>query len=92
VGRDPALAISLRAGEEAAAKLAAIPDSNALRAADEAITRTHQENNSEAGASVEAEIERVAEHYLDGSEPDFAKASVIQLLAFCVAIEKLAWG
>ena len=92
VGLDPALAISLRAGEEAAAKLAAIPDSNALRAADEAITRTHQENNSETGASVKAEIERVAEHYLDGSEPDFAKASVIQLLAFCVAIEKLAWG
>jgi len=34
----------------------------------------------------------MAEHYLDGSQPDFAKASVAELLAFCVAMEKLAWG
>jgi hypothetical protein len=92
VGLDPALAISLRAGEEAAAELAAIPDSDALRTADEAIIRTHRENDSEAGPSFEAEIERLAEHYLDGSQPDFAKASVVELFAFCVAIEKLAWG
>ena len=92
MGLDPALAVMLRVGEEAAAELAAIPDSDALRTTDEAITRTHQENNSEAGASFEAKIERLAEHYLDGSQPDFAEASVAELLAFCVAIEKLAWG
>ena len=88
---DPALAAGLRLGDEAAAELAAIPDSDALRTADEAITRT-RESNSEARPSFEAKIERMAEHYLDGSQPDFAKASVAQLLAFCVAIEKLAWG
>jgi len=92
MGLDPALAERLRIGEEAAAELAAIPDSDALRTADEAITRTGRENNSEAGVSVKAKIERMAKHYLDGSRPDFAKASVAELLAFCVAMEKLAWG
>jgi hypothetical protein len=58
----------------------------------EAITRTHRENNSETHAWFEAEIERLAEKYLDGSQPDFAHASLAQLFAFCVAIEKLAWG
>ena len=58
MGLDPALAERLRIGEEAAAELAAIPDSEALRTADEAITRTRRENNSEAGVSVKAKIER----------------------------------
>ena len=92
MGLDPALAVMLRAGEEAAAELAAIPDSDALRTSDEAIIRTHQENNSEAGPSFKAKIERMAEKYLDGSQPDLAKAPVVELLAFCVAIEKLAGG
>jgi hypothetical protein len=92
MGLDPELAVSLRTREEAAAELAAIPDSDALRTADEAITRTRRVDNSDTGASFEAEIERMAERYLDGSQPDFANASVGELLAFCVAIEKLAWG
>jgi hypothetical protein len=92
MGLDPALAVMLRTGEDSAAELAAIPDSDALRTADEAITRTHRENNSEVRASFEAEIERRAERYLDGSQPDFAKASVMELFTFCVAIEKLARG
>src|SRR5260370_17402496 len=41
MGLDPALAVSLRWGEEAAAKLAAIPDSEALRTADEALTHSY---------------------------------------------------
>ena len=92
MGLDPALAERLRIGEEAAAELAAISDSDTLQTADEAITRTHQENDSEAGPSFKAKIERMAEKYLDGSQPDLAKAPVVELLAFCVAIEKLAWG
>ena len=28
----------------------------------------------------------------EGVQPNFADASVAELLAFCVAIEKLAWG
>ena len=92
MGLDPALAVMLRTGEDSAAELAAIPDSDALRTADEAITRTHRENNSEVRASFEAEIERRAERYPDGSQPDFAKASVMELFTFCVAIETLARG
>jgi len=42
MGLDPTLAVSLRHGKEAAAELAAIPDTEALRAADEAITRDDQ--------------------------------------------------
>jgi hypothetical protein len=92
MGLDPALAVGLRLGDEAAAELAAIPDSDALRSADEAITRTHRENNSEAGASFDAKIERMAKRYLDGSQPDLGEASVAELLAFCFAMDKLAWG
>ena len=40
MGLDPALAVSLRRGEEAAAELAAIPDLEALRTADEALTHS----------------------------------------------------
>ena len=90
MGLDPALAGRLRIGDEAAAELTATPDSDALRTADEAITRSHRESNSDVGASFKAKIERMAEHYLDASQPDFAKASVIELFAFCVAREKLA--
>jgi hypothetical protein len=92
MGLDPAVAVMLRVGDEAAAELAAIPDSDALRTADEAITHTHQGDNSEGVARVEATIEQMAEQYLDGSQPDFANTSVAELFAFCVAIEKLAWG
>jgi hypothetical protein len=93
MGLDPALAESLQRGEDAAAELAAIPDSEALRMADEAITRTDLANRSESHSRVEAKIERMAENFCDGSQQlNFANASVAQLLAFCVAIEKLAWG
>jgi hypothetical protein len=40
MGLDPALAVSLRLGEEVAAELAGIPDSEALRTAVEALTRS----------------------------------------------------
>jgi len=74
------LAVRLRIGDEATAELAAIPESDALRTAGEAITRMLRESNSEAGASFKAKIERMAEHYLDGSQPDFAKASVVEAI------------
>src|SRR5260370_8309553 len=40
MGLDPALAVSLRWGEEAAAKLSSVPSPQALRSADEALTPT----------------------------------------------------
>ena len=93
MGLDPAFAESLQHGEDAAAELAAIPDSEALRMADEAITRTDLADRSESRSRVEAKIERMAENFCDGSQQlNFANASVAELLAFCVAIEKLARG
>src|SRR6266849_9943482 len=89
---DPSLAVSLRVGEDAAAELAAIPDSEALRTADEAITHIDVDDRREAGSRVRAEIQRMAANICEGGQPDFAHASVAELLAYCVAIEKLAWG
>jgi hypothetical protein len=92
MGLDPALAVSLRHGEDAAAELAAIPDSEALRMADEAITHTDLDDRGEAGSRLNAEIERIAAHIIrEGVQLNFADASVAELLAYCVAIEKLAW-
>jgi hypothetical protein len=88
MGLDPALAVSLRRGQEAAAELAAIPDSEALRAADEAITRDDQSDYGEA-STLMAQIEGMAAHFWDGSQPDLANAALAKLFAFCFAIEKL---
>jgi hypothetical protein len=87
---DPALAVCLRVGEEAAAKLAAIPDTEALRSADLAITRGGLNDYGEAHSTVVAEIERLAAIYCEGVQPNFVNASLAELLAFCVAMEKLA--
>jgi hypothetical protein len=87
MGLDPALAVSLRVGEEAAAKLAAIPDSEALRTADEALEAAPRL----AAIIHKAKIQRMADNIIDkGVQPNFAKASLAELLAFCVAMEKLA--
>src|ERR1700751_5810649 len=88
MGLDPALAVSLRRGEEAAGEVAAIPDSEALRAADEAITRDDQSDYGEA-STLMAQIEGMAAHFCDGSQPDLANAALAKLFAFCFAIEKL---
>ena len=73
----------------AAAELAAIPDSEALRAGDEAITRGDQNDDGEALGTPMAQIERMARHFDDGSQPDLANASLAELFAFCLADEKL---
>jgi hypothetical protein len=91
MGLDPALAVSLQGGEEAAAELAAIPDTEPLRSADEAITRRHPNDCGEVH-KVEAKIQRIAAHMCEGFLPDFANASLAELLAFCVAMGNLAWG
>jgi hypothetical protein len=93
MGLDPALAVSLHHGENAAAELAAVPDSEALRMADEAITHNDLDDRGGARSRVNAKIERMAADIIcQGVQPNFADASVAELLAFCVAIEKLAWG
>jgi hypothetical protein len=95
MGLDPALAVRLRWGEEAAAELAAIPDSEALRTADEALTHSDLDDCREDENSVRAKIQRMADNIADdiidkGIQPNFANASLAELLAFCVAMEKLA--
>lgn len=89
MGLDPALAVSLQRGEAAAAELAAIPDSEALRTADEAITRGDKNADGRASGMPMAQIELMAKRFYDGSQPDLANASLAELFAFCFATEIL---
>ena len=91
MGSDPAQAKSLHIGEDAAAELAAIPDSEALRTADEALTHSDLDDcRREDANSVVAKIQRMVTYYSEGAQPDFARASVAELYAFCLANKKLA--
>jgi len=63
MGIDPALAVALRRGEEAAAELAGIPDTPDLTAADEAITTAHY-CNADDQCEFKPKIERIAEQYI----------------------------
>jgi hypothetical protein len=85
---DPALAVTLRRGEEAAAELAAIPDTPDLKAADKAILRPEYTSGNDGARRVGARIARMAEQYRSGQHRlDIATASPAELLAFCVAVE-----
>ena len=88
MGIDPALAETLRRGEEAAAELAVIPDTRELKAADEAIVCPESNNGDDGARQVWAKIARMAEQYRDGQHRlDLANASPGELLAFCDAFE-----
>jgi hypothetical protein len=92
MGIDPGRAVALRSGEEAAAELAAIPDSPDLKAADEAIVTTDYSNADGRNAEFEAKIEQIAQQYRGGQHQlNLANASPAELLAFCVAVEMDAW-
>lgn len=88
MGIDPALAMRLRSGDEAAAELAAIPDTDELRTSDEAITRDDLGDCEEGRRRFIALIEKMATQYRHGRQPDFATASSAELFAFCVAAER----
>jgi hypothetical protein len=93
MGINPALAVALRRGEEAAAELAAIPDTPDLKAADEAIVRPEYTNGDDRARQVRAIIAQMAEQYRGSQHRlDLANASPAELLAFCVAVEMEAWG
>ncbi len=72
-------------GEEAAAKLAAIPDTEALRTADEALTHSDLDDDGAAcstysasrRAEDNAKIDRMIAMYREGVQPNFANDSVI---------------
>jgi hypothetical protein len=93
MGVDPTLAVTLQRGEEAAAELSAIPDTDELRAADEAITRADNRNGDEGARQFRSRIEQMAARYRNTQHQlDLANASAAELLAFCVAAEVEAWG
>ena len=92
MGLDPALAVSLRRGEEAAAKLAAIPDTEALRTADEALTHSDLDDDGEARSTFDARMERLVAIYREGVQPNFASVSVEQLWAYCIAMAEVGSG
>jgi len=97
MGIDPALAVSLQRGDEAAAELAAIPDSEALKRADDEmarieIARTGAAEQTREVSEYRSKMTQMAARFHDGSQPDFAHASPAQLLAYCIAVEQLAWG
>jgi hypothetical protein len=92
MGIDPGLVKALQRGGEAAAELAAIPDSPDLKAADEAIVTADYGNADDRSCEFKAKIERIAEQYRGGlHQLDFANASPAELLAFCVAVEMDVW-
>jgi hypothetical protein len=88
MGLDPTLAVSLLRGQEAAGELASIPDSEALRAADAAITRGDHHDGGGASSIITAQAARMAVHLRDRSEPDLTHASLTELFAFCFPKEK----
>ena len=92
MGLDPALAVSLRVGKEAAAKLAAIPDTEALRTADEAFTHSNLDDDGEASSTFKAKMERLVAIYREGDQPNFARVSVAQLWAYCIAMAEVGCG
>jgi len=86
MGVDPALAETLRRGDEAAAALAAIPDTPELERADEAIFRSECSDTGDGAHQFREKIARMAELYRSGQHRiDFADASPFQLLAYCIA-------
>jgi hypothetical protein len=93
MGMDPRLAVALRRGEEAAAELAAIPDTPELQAADAAMMRTERSDGEDWACEFEAKIARIAEQYRSGQHQlDLADASPAELLAFCVCRENGGMG
>jgi hypothetical protein len=89
MGLNPALAVSLQRGEEAAAELAAIPDSEALQSADDALMCSDMNDHTGAPSNLEAKIERMVASFRNGRQPNFGDASPIELLAFCIASQAI---
>jgi hypothetical protein len=93
MGIDPSLAVAQQRGAAAKTELAAIPDTDELRAVDEAIARADYSDADNSANQFRAKIEQIAVKYRDGQhQVDLTNASPAELLAFCVAVEMEAWG
>ena len=105
LGLDPTSVAGLKLGEEAAAELGAIPDTEALRMADEAIVHRYSIACGTASSEFIANIERSAsnmcknfkadlanaslEDFINSTSINFANASFVELLTFNTAIDYL---
>jgi len=96
MGLDPALAPGLRRGEEAAVELAAIPDTDELRAADESIIRSVSTDNGQKPTKPEEKFVNMVKNMYHNfqkngtnSYPNFANASLAELYAFSIAMKML---
>jgi hypothetical protein len=88
IGINPELATTLRRGDEALSELSAIPDTDELRSADEAIIRDDLGDSEEGRRLFVALIERMTTQCRRGGQPDFATAPPVVLFAFCIAAEE----
>jgi hypothetical protein len=86
MGLDPALAVCLRIGEEAAAELAA-DEAAAELPADEPVMCGDANDRSEVRHRVEKKIERMVTMFRKGDRLNFANASLASLLAYCLAFD-----
>jgi hypothetical protein len=73
---DPTSAVRLKLGEEAAAELGAIPDTEVLRIADEAIVQRYSIACGTASSEFIANIERSASNMCKDFKADPANASL----------------
>jgi hypothetical protein len=92
MGIDPALAVRLQTGDEAAAELAAIPDSLELLTADIAITRRDDGDCTGDCTEAQAEFERLVAMFRADPQLDLADASIYDLMAYCVALKRNGSG
>jgi len=86
MGIDPGRAVRLRVADEAAAALAAIPDSDKLRRADRKLLAAEPGRQEDADRVYE-KLGRLADRYRRGDlpDPDPAHASPAELFAWCIA-------
>ena len=96
-GIDPARCRMLRLGHEAAGELAALPDTPELQKADlEMMAADPMPGDGRPPPAYErdlANLRRIAQGFANGEEPDFARCSLMEAYAFCVArLDPAAWG
>ncbi len=82
-GIDPARAVMLLVADEAAAELAAIPDTLELERADAAATAA--DGDRDGDSRFLAKMHDLVRRYREGDECDPARASLAELHAWCLA-------
>ena len=84
-GIDPARAVMLLVADEAAAELAAIPDTPELEREDAAVTAGAADNDPDGDSRFLAKMHDLVRRYREGDECDPARASLAELHAWCLA-------